>query len=64
MVLSEKATLRRLRHSALTHAAEDGASVPMLMALSGHRPGRSLAKYERPSAEALAGRAERDTARR
>lgn len=29
-------TLHQLRHSGLTHAAEDGASTPMLMALSGH----------------------------
>ena len=30
------ATLHQLRHSALTHDAEDGASTPMLMAKSGH----------------------------
>jgi integrase/recombinase XerC/integrase/recombinase XerD len=29
-------TLHQLRHSALTHAAEQCASTPMLMALSGH----------------------------
>jgi integrase/recombinase XerC/integrase/recombinase XerD len=64
-VLGEKATLHQLRHSALTHAAEDGASTPMLMALSGHTSVRSLAKYARPSAEALARwQAERDPARR
>lgn len=63
--LGEKATLHQLRHSALTHAAEDGASTPMLMALSGHTSVRSLAKYARPSAEALARwQAERDNARR
>nr|BFE37814.1 hypothetical protein GCM10010200_100650 [Actinomadura rugatobispora] len=55
----------QLRHSGLTHAAEDGASTPMLMALSGHTSVRSLAKYARVSAEAL-GRwqAERDPAGR
>lgn len=64
-VLGEKATLHQLRHSALTHAAEDGANTPMLMALSGHTSVRSLAKYARPSAEALARwQAERDPARR
>ncbi|MGE0170984.1 hypothetical protein [Nocardioides sp.] len=35
----------QLRHSGLTHAAEDGASTPMLMALSGHTSVRSLARY-------------------
>ena len=34
----------QLRHSRLTHAAEAGASTPMLMALGGHRSVRSLAK--------------------
>ena len=59
------ATLHQLRHSALTHAAEDGTGAPMLMALSGHTSVRSLAKYARISAEALAQwQAERDPARR
>jgi integrase/recombinase XerC/integrase/recombinase XerD len=48
------ATLHQLRHSALSHAAEDGTSTPMLMARSGHTSVRSLAKYARVSAEALA----------
>jgi hypothetical protein len=39
--------------SKLTHAAEDGASTPMLMTLSGHTSVRSLAKYTKVSAEAL-----------
>jgi integrase len=38
-------TLHQLRHSALTHAAEAGASTPMPMALSGHTSVRSLAIY-------------------
>jgi integrase/recombinase XerC/integrase/recombinase XerD len=46
-------TLHQLRHSKLTHAAEDGASTPMLMALSGHTSVRSLVKYTKVSAEAL-----------
>ncbi|ORI20694.1 tyrosine-type recombinase/integrase [Rhodococcus sp. 1168] len=46
-------TLHQLRHSKLTHAAEDGASTPMLMRMSGHTSVRSLGKYARPSAEAL-----------
>ena len=59
------ATLHQLRHSALTHDAEDGASTPMLMAKSGHTSVASLARYARPSAEALARRqAQRDPARR
>ena len=59
------ATLHQLRHSALTHDAEDGTGTPMLMARSGHTCVRSLAKYARVSAEALARhQAERDPARR
>jgi integrase/recombinase XerC/integrase/recombinase XerD len=59
------ATLHQLRHSALTHDAEDGTGTPMLMARSGHTSVRSLAKYARVSAEALARhQAERDPARR
>ncbi|WP_245546990.1 tyrosine-type recombinase/integrase [Nocardia brevicatena] len=46
-------TLHQLRHSRLTHAAEDGASTPMLMTLSGHTSVRSLAKYARPGKDAL-----------
>jgi len=48
------ATLHQLRHSALTHDAERGTGTPMLMARSGHTSVRSLAKYARVSAEALA----------
>jgi len=59
------ATLHQLRHSALTHDAEDGTGAPMLMARSGHTSVRSLAKYARVSAEALARhQAERDPDRR
>jgi integrase/recombinase XerC/integrase/recombinase XerD len=46
-------TLHQLRHSALTHDAENGASTPMLLAKSGHSSVASLARYARPSAEAL-----------
>lgn len=46
-------TLHQLRHSRLTHAAEDGASTPVLMKLSGHSSVRSLAKYARVSDEGL-----------
>ena len=50
---------------ALTHDAEDGTGTPMLMARSGHTSARSLARYARVSAEALARhQAERDPARR
>jgi integrase len=59
------ATLHQLRHSALTHDAEDGTNTAMLMARSGHTSVTSLAKYARVSAEALARhQAERDPARR
>lgn len=46
-------TLHQLRHSRLTHAAEEGASTPVLMKLSGHMSVRSLAKYARVSDEGL-----------
>ena len=59
------ATLHQLRHSALTHDAEAGASTPMLLAKSGHTSVASLARYARPPAEALARWQERnDPARR
>ena len=62
---SEGATLHQLRHSALTHDAEDGTGTPMLMARSGHTSVRSLVKYARVSAEALQRhQVERDPARR
>ena len=59
------ATLHQLRHSALTHAAEDGANTSTLLAYSGHTSVVSLARYARVSPEAL-GRwqAERDPTRR
>lgn len=50
---SNGATLHQLRHSALTHDAERGTGLPMLMARSGHKDMRSLARYARVSAEAL-----------
>jgi integrase/recombinase XerC/integrase/recombinase XerD len=48
------ATLHQLRHSALTHDAEEGASAPLLMTKSGHSSLRTLGKYARPGTEALA----------
>jgi integrase/recombinase XerD len=47
-------TLHQLRHSALTHEAEDGTNTPMLLARSRHASVRSLERYARPSAEAVA----------
>ncbi|MFD1503095.1 tyrosine-type recombinase/integrase [Streptosporangium lutulentum] len=47
-------TLHQLRHSALTHAAEDGANTSTLLAYSGHTSVTSLARYARVSPEALA----------
>ena len=46
-------TLHQLRHSALTHAAEEGASTSTLLAYSGHTSVASLARYARVSPEAL-----------
>jgi site-specific recombinase XerD len=48
------ATLHQLRHSALTHLAEDGVSTPLLMAKSRHASVRSLQRYARPSQQAVA----------
>lgn len=53
-LLGQAATLHQLRHSALTHDAEDGASAPLLMTKSGHSSLRTLGKYARPGTEALA----------
>jgi len=58
-------TLHQLRHSALTHAAEDGTNLPMLLARSRHASVRSLERYARPGPEAIARHlAETDPARR
>jgi integrase len=46
-------TLHQLRHSALTHAAEEGANTSALLAYSGHTSVASLARYARVSPEAL-----------
>ena len=57
--------LHQLRHSALTHAAEDGTSTPILLARSRHASVRSLERYARPGPEAVARHvAEHDPARR
>jgi len=47
-------TLHRLRHSALTHLAEDGVDVALLKAKSRHRSLRSLERYVRPSEASVA----------
>lgn len=58
-------TLHRLRHSALTHDAENGTSTPMLLARSCHASVRSLERYARPGVDAVAWHvAERDPAAR
>jgi integrase len=46
-------TLHDLRHSALTHAAENGANTGVLLAYSGHASVASLARYTRVSPDAL-----------
>lgn len=59
------ATLHQLRHSALTHLAEDGVPLPLLMAKSRHQSLRTLQRYVHPSEEAVAAlTAEHDPARR
>jgi integrase/recombinase XerD len=58
-------TLHHLRHSALTHAAEDGTNPPLLLARSRHASVRSLERSARPGQEAVARHlAETDPARR
>ena len=52
-------TLHRLRHSALTHDAEDGTSTPMLLARSRHASVRSLERYARPGVDAVVSDPER-----
>lgn len=47
-------TLHQLRHSALTHTAEDGANTSTLLAFSGHTSVASLAPYARVSPEGFA----------
>ncbi len=47
-------TLHQLRHSALTHLAEDGVDGPLLMAVSRHESLHSLQRYARPGPAAVA----------
>ena len=64
-VTGESWTLHQLRHSALTHLAEAGVTLPLLMAKSGHQHLRSLQRYARPGGEAVAAMtAAHDPARR
>ena len=48
------ATLHQLRHSALTHLAEENVPTVLLMAKSRHASLRTLQKYARPGIEAVA----------
>ncbi len=58
-------TLHQLRHSALTHLAEDGVDIALLKGKSRHRSLRSLERYVRPSEAAVARMtAQHDRARR
>jgi integrase/recombinase XerC/integrase/recombinase XerD len=58
-------TLHQLRHSALTHLAEDGVDVALLKAKSRHASLRSLERYVRPSDASVAKlTAQHDRARR
>jgi integrase len=59
------ATLHQLRHSALTHLAEANVSLPLLMAKSRHASLRTMQRYARPGADAVARlTADHDPARR
>jgi integrase/recombinase XerD len=49
-------TLHQLRHSQLTHEAENGTNTPTLLARSRHASVRSLERYVRPGPEAVAQR--------
>jgi len=58
-------TLHQFRHSALTQLAEENVALPLLMAKSRHRNLRTLQRYARPGAEAVAAvTAAHDPARR
>lgn len=46
-------TLHQLRHSAITHLAEEGVPLPLLMAKSRHESLRTLQRYARPSVDAV-----------
>lgn len=62
---SAGSTLHQLRHSAITHLAEEGVPLPLLMAKSGHQSLRTLQRYARPSVDAVAAlTAAHDPARR
>jgi integrase len=47
-------TLHQLRHSAITHLAEAGVPLPLLMAKSRHASLRTVQRYARPSVDAVA----------
>jgi hypothetical protein len=47
-------TLHQLRQSAITHLAEDDVGLALLMAKSRHTSLRSLQRYARPGADAVA----------
>jgi integrase/recombinase XerD len=46
--------LHQLRHSALTHEAEDDTKYPLVLARSRHASVRSLERYARPGPQAVA----------
>lgn len=63
--VSGGATLHSLRHSAISHLAEEGVPLPLLMAKSRHESLKTLQRYARPSVEAVAAlTAAHDSARR
>ena len=62
--LCEPRTLHQLRHSRLTHLAEAGVQLPILMAKSRHTSLISLAVYAQPTFDAVAATAALDPDRR
>ena len=63
--VSDGHTLHSLRHGAITHYAEDGVPLPLLMAKSRHESLKTLQRYARPSVDAVAAlTADHDPARR
>lgn len=57
-------SLHQLRHSALTHEAEDGTNTPTLLQRSRHASVRSLERYARPGVDAVARHVARHVAQR
>ena len=51
---SRGASLHQIRHSAITHLAEEGVPITLLMAKSRHESLATLQRYAKPSVDAVA----------